>query len=314
MSIRLISFAATIALGATPALATAAPAPKPGTAAAPASAEQRPSLPTRAELLKNLEARFKAIDTNGDGVITQAEFAAAEAKVLQSRLAEARSRMETEFAKLDTNHDGQLSKAEFMAAAPQLPTTPPDVTAPFARLDTNKDGKVTVTEFTAAAAARFDRLDAKHAGVLNVNVPAGSPPQTITRADFIKRAAAEFEAIDTAHHGFVTKADFAAAELRARQQAVAATRSRMEARFGELDTNKDGQLSLSEFMVAAPKLPAPLPNGAGLMAQFDKKHDGKVTLDEYRAPFLASFDRVDTNHDGVISEAERQAAQAARKQ
>ena len=306
MFIRLISFAAVVALGAAPALATAAPATTPG---APAAAAQRPSLPTRAELLKNLEARFKAIDTNGDGVITQAEFAAAEVKVLQSRLAEGRSRMETEFQKLDTNHDGQLSKAEFMAAAPQLPTTAPDVSVPFGRLDTNKDGKVTVTEFTAAAAARFDRLDAKHAGILNVNVPAGSPPKTISRADFVKQAATEFEAIDVAHHGFVTKAEFAAAELKARQQAVEAARSRMEARFAELDTNKDGQLSLSEFMVAAPKLPATLPNGAALMAQFDKKHDGKVTLDEYRAPFLASFDKVDTNHDGVISEAELKAAQ-----
>src|SRR5579864_1832981 len=138
LTIRVISFAAIIALGAAPALAMAAPAPKPGSAAAPAATAQRPSLPTRAELLKNLEARFKAIDTNGDGVITQAEFAAAEAKVLQSRLAEARSRMETEFQKLDTNKDGQLSKAEFMAAAPQVPTTPPDVTAAFERLDTNK--------------------------------------------------------------------------------------------------------------------------------------------------------------------------------
>lgn len=309
MTIRLISFAALIALSAAPAFATAAPAPARRSSAPAAAAQQQSSL-TRAQVLKNVDAQFKAIDTNGDGVLSQAELAAAEAKGLQNRLAMARSRMEAEFAKLDTNHDGQLSKVEFLVAAPQPPTSAPDVSAAFARLDTNKDGKVTVTEFSAAAAARFDQLDAKHAGVLNVTVPAGSPAKTISRADFVKRAAEEFGAIDSGHHGFVTKTDFAAAELKARQQSVAAARSRFEGEFAKLDTNRDNQLSLSEFMVAAPKAPTTAPNGADVMPKLDANHDGKVSLDEYRAPILARFDRLDANHDGVISPAERQAAQA----
>jgi Ca2+-binding EF-hand superfamily protein len=88
----------------------------------------------------------------------------------------------------------------------------------------------------------------------------------------------------------------------------------MEGEFAKLDTNHDGQLSLAEFMAAAPKMPATLPSGAEMMAQLDKKHDGKVNLDEYRAPFLERFDKLDTNHDGIISATERQAAQAAKKQ
>ena len=82
-----------------------------------------------------------------------------------------------------------------------------------------------------------------------------------------------------------------------------------EARFKELDTNKDGVLSREEFMAAAPQT-AGTPNGAALVSQLDKNKDGKVTADEFRAPILARFDKMDTNHDGVLSATERQAAQA----
>ena len=70
-------------------------------------------------MIKNLDASFKTIDTNGDGALSQAELAAAESKGLQRQVASRRARVEAEFTKLDTNKDGALSKAEFMAAAPQ---------------------------------------------------------------------------------------------------------------------------------------------------------------------------------------------------
>ena len=95
------------------------------------------------------------------------------------------------------------------------------------------------------------------------------------------------------------------------QNRAATVRSRLEAEFNKLDTNKDGSLSKAEFMAAAPGGPTTAPNGAPALAQLDKNKDGKVSLDEYRAPQLATFDKLDTNHDGTISAAERQAAQAA---
>ena len=61
-------------------------------------------------------------------------------------------------------------------------------------------------------------------------------------------------------------------------------------------------------MVAAPQGPTTAPNGADALATFDKNHDGKVTVDEFRASRLAMFDKLDTNHDGTITAAERQAA------
>jgi Ca2+-binding EF-hand superfamily protein len=103
-----------------------------------------------------------------------------------------------------------------------------------------------------------------------------------------------------------------AAESRVQQQRIARLRTGVEAEFTKLDTNKDGQLSKAEFMAAAPTTPAQAPNGAAILTQLDKNKDGKVTADEFRAPQLAIFDRADTNHDGVISDAERKAAVAAR--
>jgi capsule polysaccharide export protein KpsE/RkpR len=127
---------------------------------------RRPS-PIRAALQKNLDANFKAIDTNGDGVLSQAELAAAELKGQQARVTQIRSNMETEFNKLDTDHNGQLSKAEFMAAAPQMPTTAPTGADVIAQLDTNHDGKVSAAEFSAPQLARFDKIDTNRDGTIS---------------------------------------------------------------------------------------------------------------------------------------------------
>lgn len=160
MSNRHVLTAAAIAFGiAVPALATAAQAPSGGTAAAQAP-------PTRSAILSTLDSNFKAIDTNGDGTLSQSELAAAEAKTIQQRLAVVRSRVEAEFTKLDTNKDGTLSKVEFMAAAPQAPAAP-DGSDILAKLDKNKDGKVTAEEYRSPMLAQFDRADSNKDGKLS---------------------------------------------------------------------------------------------------------------------------------------------------
>ena len=42
----------------------------------------------------------------------------------------------------------------------------------------------------------------------------------------------------------------------------------------------------------------------------DADHDGKVSLAEAQTAALARFDKIDTNHDGVLSDAERDAGRA----
>ena len=67
-------------------------------------------------------------------------------------------------------------------------------------------------------------------------------------------------------------------------------------------------------MAAAPTAASATPNGAAIVTKLDANKDGKVSADEYRAPVLGTFDRADTNKDGTLSPAERQAAgQAAQR-
>jgi Ca2+-binding EF-hand superfamily protein len=160
---RHLPLAALIALGAAaPAFVAAAqsPAQRP-----PAAAGQ--AMPTRAMLLQNLSQSFKIVDLNGDGVLSQQELAAAEAKNQQQRLALARARVAAEFTKLDTNKDNQLSPAEFMAAAAIPPAAPATGAGILAQLDKNKDGKISADEYRAPILARFDALDTNKDGTIS---------------------------------------------------------------------------------------------------------------------------------------------------
>jgi Ca2+-binding EF-hand superfamily protein len=137
--------------------------------------------------------------------------------------------------------------------------------------------------------------------------------QMPTRAALTKSIDASFKASDTNGDGVLSVQEVSAAEAKGLKQRVGVARQRMDQEFTKLDTNKDGQLSKAEFMAAAPTAPAAPSNGANILAQLDKNKDGKVSLDEYRAPLLSRFDVMDTNHDGTISTAERQAAAAKAK-
>ena len=43
-------------------------------------------------------------------------------------------------------------------------------------------------------------------------------------------------------------------------------------------------------------------------SKLDTNHDGKISVEEFRAPRVAAFNRADTNHDGVLTAQEQQAA------
>ncbi len=160
----------------------------------------------------------------------------------------------------------------------------------------------------AATSPVFASAVAPAAAAPKAAAPAQQP---LTRAGLTKNLDSTFKAIDTNGDGTLSTAEISAAEMKVLQNRAGAVRSRLEAEFNKLDTNKDGSLSKAEFMAAAPAGPTTAPNGAPALAQLDKNKDGKVSPDEYRAPQLATFDKLDTNHDGTISAAERQAAQAA---
>ena len=66
----------------------------------------------------------------------------------------------------------------------------------------------------------------------------------------------------------------------------------------------------AEFMAAAGPIRT-VESPQQLLQKLDTNHDGKVSMEEYRAPEIDKFNRADANHDGVVTPAE--AAASVRK-
>ena len=128
----------------------------------------------------------------------------------------------------------------------------------------------------------------------------------VTRSDFLKNVDGRFAMIDTNHNGTIEPAEMAAEQQRELQVAKTAITQQLQQKFRQLDTNKDGQLSLAEFMAAAPPIRTN-ETPQQLMQALDANHDRKVSADEFKAPEIAKFNRLDINHDGVVTPAEQAA-------
>ncbi len=132
-------------------LLTAVPAmAAPGDSAAPAARPTQGSDPARSN------RGIMRYDTNRDGVVDHAEWTAGQ---------------DARFKRLDTNGDGKLNQEEMFARSPGAPDSvlPTDrqaqrQSAYFQRLDTDKDGSVTFAEFLAGSERNFARCDVNKDG------------------------------------------------------------------------------------------------------------------------------------------------------
>lgn len=148
---------------------------------------------------KPLNAKFVALDKNGDGVIDRSE-------------AVADPKLAAKFDELDKNKDGKLTPDEFRhrfaygehGRYEHHGRHGEHGRALFAKLDANKDGRISREEAQADPkfAARFDRLDVNKDGFVD-------------KADFEARAKQRrdewFAAADTNKDGKLSKAEFDAA-------------------------------------------------------------------------------------------------------
>lgn len=105
--------------------------------------------PALAQMQRDPSAAFANADSNGDGMITRAEFQ-------QSRSAR--------FDKADRNRDGAVSRDDFKRLARFRPVAVDRLDAFISEADANGDGRVTRDEITKAPMPMFDRTDANRDG------------------------------------------------------------------------------------------------------------------------------------------------------
>jgi Ca2+-binding EF-hand superfamily protein len=224
-------------------------------------------------------------------------------------------------AEFDANKDGKITKAEFnsaigtrfAAAAHGAKTMTPDQFAAihqgdfqkhtadmFRRLDWNGDGRLTLDEFVAPQRARFQMMDHDGAGVVQCN----PYRQAALRADAPRESESYYRRGGYSQGGSF---DYGRYEL---------------ARFcGDADVSRDGKVTHAEFDTTMNRRFQQASGGqaAITLAQFtadmagryramndrmferlDSDGDGKLTMAEFSASELRTFDRMDRNHDGVI--------------
>ena len=140
---------------------------------------------------------------------------------------------------------------------------------------------------------------------------AQAAPRPVTRAEFLKSNSNRFAIIDANHDGKIDGKEMLAAQQRELAMGRNRLSQQLATKFRELDTNKNGSLSLAEFQAAAPTIRTS-ETPAQLLARYDSNKNGTVDANEFRAPDLAKFNRADTNRDGVVSPDEARAAAGQR--
>jgi Ca2+-binding EF-hand superfamily protein len=141
------------------------------------------------------------------------------------------------------------------------------------------------------------------AAAFPAHAQAPAAPTPVPRTEFIQVMDTEFKQMDADKNGILTKKEI---EDFQRATSILIAQRRNAALFETLDKDKNGQLSKTEFSFLPMTVPAP--NAAPVLAQTDTNRDGQITAVEYRTGKLASFDRMDTDKDGIVSVAEMKAA------
>ncbi len=131
--------------------------------------------------------------------------------------------------------------------------------------------------------------------------------QLPTRSELNAKLDEGFNRVDSNHDGFLSRQEVTSAGAKAVAQAQESVDEKVKEEFNKLDTDKNGSLSLAEFKAAAKVTTKASPDEA--LARLDTNKDGRISAAEFKANTLASYDKVDANHDGKLTQEE--AAKAA---
>lgn len=245
-----------------------------------------PLRPEREQAQAQGQMRFRGMDRNGDGVITQSEWRGS---------AEA-------FRTHDWNGDGKLSGAELRPGAargderdedyvPRADREFDDWTEEgFDYLDQNRDGRLTRAEWFYDRES-FLRADRNRDNVLSRaeflgDADSGRDTSRDSRPGADRHG--RFESLDTNNNNRIERA-----EWRGTSQA-----------FAWLDVNNDGVISRAEL----PGTDIADNRTDDLFSRLDRNADGRITQDEWRQD-RPSFLRADRNRDNGVSRAEFEASE-----
>lgn len=185
--------------------------------------------------MMRMSPSMRILDIDQDGVISAAEILQASANL----------------AKLDVNHDGKITEEEVRpqgrggggGGGDTASASPEETVAMFMKFDRNGDGKLTKDEVPERMQGIFARNDTNEDGVL-------------TREELLQGATRQAQAAGR------------------REGPAGGGMMRSDPVFAALDANQDGEISQSEWKVAAK-----------VLAKLDKNGDGQLTADEIRPNF-----------------------------
>lgn len=224
-----------------------------------------------------LAAATIALGASG-AAFAQAPTRAPAADLTRAAFAE---RANSVFERMDVNRDGTINQADRAAKQAER----------FAKIDSNGDGEVSQAEMQAAQYARKTKMAERRAA---------------REAKSGDRMAQRFARLDTDGSGTISQAEM---------QSERGKRGEARAERGAKTDRAGGEGMERRGMRGGHKAGGGrgMKMWGGMVRQADTNKDGAVTRAEFDSAVQAHFAKLDTDGNGTVTAAERQASRAAAK-